>query len=122
MFDMEILKPRSMCKHTQLEKLISHQFGRCVKIFECKQTRKIRLVYCSGTSAHAIAVSALLLNPYNRVRTYQIDGVFTLKGNRRKGYAKQLLAVARYVIGTVKHSDNLTESGEAWLNSVEGLK
>ncbi len=119
MFDKEILKPLSMCKYTELERVIKHDFGRCVKIYQCKLTNKVRVIYHSGTSSHAVAVSGLLLNPYNSVRTYQIDAVFTLKGNRRKGYARQLLAVARHVFGTVRHGQNFTTAGKAWKESVK---
>lgn len=119
MFDETLIKPRNMCKHTALEKLVWHTFGKAVKVFKCKESGKFRLVAHDSLGE---PVSGLLINPYTRVRTYQIDGVYTSDSYRRLGYAKQLLAIARHMFGTVKHSDNLTVDGKAWRNSVEGLK
>lgn len=119
MFDRNLLKPFCMCPYTRLEKRVAHIFGSAVKIYQCKETRKIRLVVYNEAGA---PVAGLLVNPYNRVKTYTIDAVYTLTAYRRMGYAKQLLAVARFTLGTVKHSDNLTGIGEQWRNSVESLK
>jgi len=119
MFDAELLKPFMMCPYIGLEKRVKHTFGPAVKIYECYQTRKIRLV---AYNVSGEAVGGMIINPYNRVRTYQIDAVYTLESHRRQGLAKQLLLVARYTLGTVNHGDNLTVSGKAWRDSVENLK
>jgi hypothetical protein len=119
MFDSGILKPFMMCPYMGLEKRVKHIFGPTVKIYECKDTRKIRLV---AYNAVGLPVSGLIINPYNRVRTYQIDAIYTRERFRRQGMAKQLLLVARYTFGTVNHNDNLTISGRLWRDSVENLK
>jgi GNAT superfamily N-acetyltransferase len=118
MFDNELLKPFNMCSYTGLEQRKRHVFGQSVVIFECKETRRVRLLACDPSGA---IVAGLLVNPYNRVRTYQIDAVYTLEEHRRLGIAKQLLAVARFTLGTIQHSENLTINGKAWRDSVEGL-
>ena len=118
MFDNTILKPFSMCPHTGLEKRVKHIFGQNVSIFECKDSRKIRLIAYNDSGE---AVSGLMVNPYSQVKTYTIDAVYTKPLERRRGLAKQLLAVARFTLGIVKHNEHLTNSGEAWRDSVEML-
>lgn len=108
-----------MCSYTGLESRVWHVFGPQVKVYKCIDTNRHRLV---AHDSDGVPVSALLVNPHNRVRTYQVDAVYTLPEARRQGYAKQLLAVARHTLGTVNHSQNMTKNGLAWRNSVEGLK
>jgi GNAT superfamily N-acetyltransferase len=119
MFDAELLKRLNHCRYTGLETYRRHGFGRMVRIFECKDTRRVRLVACDPIQG---PVAGLIVNPHNRKRTYTIEGVYTTASHRRQGYAKQLLAVARVTLGTVQHNGNLTPDGKAWRDSVEGLK
>jgi GNAT superfamily N-acetyltransferase len=119
MFDAELLKRLNHCRYTGLETYRRHKFGSMVRIFECKATGRIRLVGCDPILG---PVAGLIVNPYNRVRTYTVEAVFTLESHRRQGYARQLLAVARVTLGTVQHNGNLTADGRAWRDSVESLK
>lgn len=118
MFDNTLLAPFNKCQHMVVEKHVKHVFGKAVKIFKCDHTRKVRLVAYNEMRE---PVSALLINPHHMVRTYHIDAVFTTESHRRQGMARQLLAVARFIYGSVYHSDNLTIEGEKWRDSVEGI-
>jgi GNAT superfamily N-acetyltransferase len=119
MFDAELLKRLNRCRYTGLEYRKKHQFGRVVTMFECSATRRVRVIAYDATGE---PVAGLIVNPYNRVRTYTIEGIYTTASHRRQGYAKQLLVVARVTLGTVQHNGNLTADGKAWRDSVEGLK
>lgn len=59
-------------------------------------------------------VSALIWE----TRTGIIEQVMTLPEYRGQGIAKQLLALARAHIGTIRHSENLTHDGKAWAHKV----
>lgn len=119
MFDAELLKPFNQCPYTGLEGRVKHIFGPMVRIYQCKDKRRVRLL---AQDSQGATVAGLIINPHNLKRTYTIEGVYTLEGHRRQGFAKQLLAVARFTLGAVKHSDNLTPDGKAWRDSVESLK
>lgn len=116
MFDSELLKPQNRCAYTGVEKQKPHQFGSGLRIYECVETGKIRLLSYNSPSE---PVSALFLDPLGQKRTYTIKAVYTAPQERRKGKARELLAVARMLIGTVKHSDDLTVTGLAWRDKVE---
>ena len=118
MFDKELLQGQSCCEYTGLETQKPHAFGKALRIFICKSTGVVRLLAYNDLNQ---AVSGLIIDPDGQKRTYTIKGIFTLDTYRRKGYAKQLLAVSRMLIGTVKHSDLLTIEGEKWRDSVEML-
>lgn len=118
MFDTSILKHRNQCQYTGIEKEIRHDFTRRLKIFQCKDTRRVRLIFCDVLNE---PLSGLIIDPFNQIRSYTITGVYTLPEHRRNGMAKQMLAIARHLFGNVKHSDNLTEDGKAWRDSVEGI-
>ena len=61
------------------------------------------------------AVSALQLVSDGKIAT--IAHVYTLPECQRRGYARELLRIARRRL-TVKHSDDLTEAGRAWSEAV----
>lgn len=118
MFDSELLKPMNHCSYTGLERFKRHNFGRSVRIFECTNSQRVRVIVCDTSGA----IAGLMVNPHGRKRTYTIEAVYTEPNHRRKGLARQLLAVARLTLGTVQHNENLTIDGKAWRNSVEGFK
>lgn len=118
MFDAELLKPQNRCSYTGMEKQRPHLFGVSLRIFECVDTGKIRLIAFNTVSE---PVSALFLDPLGQKRTYTVKAVYTAPQERRQGLARQLLAVSRLLIGTVKHGQDFTDDGLLWRDSVEML-
>jgi len=49
-----------------------------------------------------------------------ISNVFTLPSNQKKGFASKLMSKAKKDFKSIKHSDELTEQGARFANSVEG--
>ena len=118
-FDKELLKPYNQCKYTSLERLnkpLSCSGSLVVRLFTDLEHRQ-RIVLYSDSKP----VSALLLEKIGQYTGYVIKGVYTVPEERRKGYAKQLLALSRFYLGKVRHSEHLTKEGELWVKSVENI-
>ena len=115
MFDASTLKPIN--SYRTLETLSPHRFGLEVEILKASNG--------SHRFCH-IAPQGGELSPYDSCLIVGADktivSVYTKPDKRRQGIAKQLLVIARLTLGTVYHSDNLTEKGRLWRNSVENLK
>lgn len=119
MHDIKLLRPINQCRHTGLERELKTLFPQGhVRAFK-DNSGHIRLVaYVKG----AKPVSGLLLASGGSGK-HMVKAVYTNSCYRRKGYARQLLAVARATLspGIVYHGDNLTKVGKLWANGVEGL-
>ena len=119
-FDQELLKPFNQCAYTNLEKLNNPLFcsgSLVVRMFTDLEGRQRILLYSDSK-----AISGLLLEKVGQHKSYIIKGVYTASEERRKGYAKQLLALARFKLGKVRHSSDLTKEGELWMKAVEKVQ
>ncbi len=113
MFDSRLLVGQNECPHTGLEKPIQDRALSGIPGVKAYRDHLgvVRLVYRGE--------SGLLLEKDAQGNGYTIKAIYTNMAARRLGHARSLLFVARNVLGlTVRHSDNLTESGKAWAHSV----
>jgi len=114
MFDSSILVAQNRCIHTMLETKLSLGIfnGRCLAFVDYNEVYRF-----VGLDSDSKAVSALLIEPYGK--DYRVKAVFTDSAYRRLGYAKQLLAIARAILGTVYHSDQQTDMGLKWSLAID---
>ena len=114
MFDATTLKPLNSYKFLETKK--AHNFGPEVEILHAT-VNSYRFCHKANDGD--------VLNPYDCCLIIGSDKViqseYTRPDKRRQGIAKQLLLVARLTLGTVYHSDNLTEKGRLWRDSVEAI-
>ena len=121
MFDSKLLADQNRCIYTSLETRLKCDYVN-LKVYKDDHNRIRIVAYDNKVSDKgASPVGAMLLNKLSK-NNYQIAGVFVYSNFRRLGIAKSLLAVARQMFKSIRHSDNLTEEGEKWLKGVEGLE
>jgi hypothetical protein len=119
-FTKQILNPLNQCKLTSIEKVM-YNCRAAYTTFQDNDGR-IRLIFSHRYSDRPNKpVCGLFLERVN-TNTVAILGVYTIPSERRRGFAKMLLASAKIRFKNVLHSENLTVDGEAWRDSVEGLK
>jgi hypothetical protein len=111
MFNSNTLKPINTFKLCETK--VPHDYGQDVTILRASNDS---YRFCHNSSESGF--DSCLIVAANRT----IMSVYTRPAKRRRGIAKQLLAIAKYTLTDVRHCDNLTPLGEAWRDSVESLK
>lgn len=113
-FTSKILRNINCCDLTDIEApCLTHREG--LLQFKDKQGRYRFLKLKDGH-----VVSGLFVEKYGK-RGYIILGVYTVLNSRRKGYARELLEIAKKKLKNVRHNSYLTREGKEWAYSVEGI-
>lgn len=119
MFTAKILAPINQCPLTSLETELKSPVEFALR-FSDDKGRKRFIALDPETNKPC---AALFLQPYGDGQ-WSIDGMYTRPSHRRKGYIKGLVAVAKFTLReqNVFWSQNLTKSGKATVESIEGVK
>lgn len=108
MSDKKLLNPANSCPFTGVEIQLKSPIKE-VKIYRDNFNR-LRFLYVHNFDT---AISGLLIEKEGNSKHYTILQRYTKEDERQKGYAKQLLAFARYHLDCeIRHSQYLTEDGQ----------
>lgn len=83
-----------------------------VRLFEGASFYALQYVHFDGGIRYPVA--GLVWSK----QTGEIETVYTMPAFRGQGLARDLLAVGRACVGTIRHSQNLTPAGQEWVNKV----
>jgi hypothetical protein len=96
---------------TSIEKYVYCPFP-CVSHYQDDRGRN-RFVYSDKHSGQPICG---LLTEQETKGLHTITALLTREGSRRKGYAKDLVAVAKITLKRIEHSTHLSNDGYAFFN------
>ena len=119
-FTKQILAPINQCSLTGLEKKMYNHNAAYTTYQDCQG--RIRMVFSHRFKDKPDRPVCGLFLEKIATNDYKILGVYTVKDERRRGFARTLLSCAKLRLGTVRHAESLTHEGMAWRDSVEGLK